>query len=117
MNWKLSRELARRGFQGATSVRTLNIGGKKDGALIKWLSTHAEPCTLITWDNKMPLNHRSELDHFGLTLAVVDDRVRRDGLNEEEFYRDVVHRWAHRMQLQAPGERRRYSRTSSAVLD
>lgn len=102
MNWKLARELCQRGFRDATSVRGLGLANQKvkDGALIKRLARHHEPCVLVAWDNKMSRGHRQELDHFGLTLAVVDKYADRGGLDEEEYYRDVIHREAHRIAAQ-----------------
>jgi len=102
MNWKLARELCQRGFRDATSVRGLGLANQnvKDGALIKGLAEHHEPCLLVAWDNKMYRNHRQELDHFALTLAVIDKYADRGGLNEEEYYRDVIHREVHRMAAQ-----------------
>jgi hypothetical protein len=44
-----------------------------------------------------------------MTLAVVDQRAKRGGLSEEEYYREVIHRWAHRMVVQVPGTVVKYS--------
>jgi hypothetical protein len=115
MNWKLTLELRQRGFHDATSNRDLGLLGYKDGQVIKYLTTHHEPCVWVAWDNKMPVSHRPELDHFGLTVAVIDRRrwrgqtpAERHGLTDEEYYRTVIHRHAHEMAEQEPGSIWRY---------
>jgi len=60
-------------------------------------------------DNKMHLVHAAELEHFGLTVAIIN----RAGLSawhdtEEAYTRDVAHRFAHRMQEQPAGTVRLY---------
>lgn len=117
MNWKLAGELRRRGFRDATSNKELDLLGKKDGQVIKALAETHEPCVLVAWDNKLMRGHASELEHFGLTLAVVDKYAARGGLTDEEFYRDVIHRWAHRMVLQSGGSSVRYSRARGTPID
>ena len=111
MNWKLSRELRRRGIL-VTSVYELGFAGKgiKDSALMKKLVPH-EPFVLIAWDNKMPYSHRFDLDHHGTTLAVIDKNATRGGLDDEQYYRDVIHRHAHRMATQGAGSLFKYNRT------
>lgn len=113
MNWKLSKELRRRGLRDATSNNGLGLLEKKDGALIKALAENHEPCVLVAWDNKMYKSHAAELLHFGLTLAVVDKDADRGGLTDEEYYREVIHRWAHRMVRQDQGSVVKYSRVRS----
>lgn len=116
MNWKLTLELRQRGFPDATSNMDLGLLGLKDGQLIKQLATEHEPCVLIAWDNKLPESHKQELEHFNLTVAVIDKRKGRDGktpyerlgLTEEEYYRAVIHRHAHQMAKQPAGSIYRY---------
>lgn len=99
------------GRADATSVLKSQLNGKKDGALIKALSEDREPCVLVTWDNRMPMAHRAAPKHFGVTLAIVD---RKDwyasGMPEEHFYRDVIHRWLHKIEKQESGTARFYAR-------
>lgn len=89
----------------------------KDGALFKAVARDWEPCVLATWDNRMPVAHRAELDHHGITLAVVDERwFKRKGRTDDEqeaYIRDVLHRWLHRIEIMAPGARRYFSPASS----
>lgn len=118
MSWKLREELRRRGRGDATAVfKEPDLQGKKDGALFKALSREHVGCVLVTWDNSMPQAHSAELDHFGITLAVVNQDA-FDGLpaEEEAYYRDTVHRWLHVIERQAEGERRRYSPWGHAAI-
>jgi hypothetical protein len=117
MNWKLAKELRCRGMRNASSNRELGLLGKKDGALIKALAEKHEPCILVAWDNKMYLSHAQALDHFDLTLAVVDQDAKRGDLTEEEYYREVIHRWAHRMAQQRPGTVMKYSPARASRIE
>jgi hypothetical protein len=117
MNWKLARELARRGLRNATSLFSLGLDGLDDGQVIKGLAEKHEPCVLVTWDNKMHLSHAEALRHFGLTLAVVDKYAQRGDLSEEEYYREVVHRFAHRIVFQKAGAVVKYSRARSSRIE
>jgi hypothetical protein len=109
MNWKLSKELRRRGLH-ATSVHELGLANQatKDGALYKALAER-EPCVLIAWDNRMVSSHREALLHHGTTLSVIDKRAERGGRTPQEYYREVIHRHVHRMVIQPPGTWFRYT--------
>lgn len=117
INWKLARELRRRGLRGSTSSHELGLLAKQDPAVFKALAEKHEPCVLVAWDNKMPLSHAVALKHFEITLAVVDRKAKRGDLSEQEYYREVIHRWAHRMVFQPPGTVVKYSRTRSAKVE
>lgn len=117
MNWKLARELVRRGLRNATSLFALELDGKDDGQIIKGLAESHEPCVLVTWDNKMHLSHAETLRHFGVTLAVIDRYAQRGDLSEEEYYREVIHRWAHRIVFQKAGVVVKYSRARSSRIE
>jgi hypothetical protein len=116
INWKLARELCRRGLRKSTSVFKLGLDKKVDGQVIKALAEQHEPCVFVTWDNKMHLSHAQALDHFELTLAVIDQKAKRGDLSEEEYYREVIHRWAHRIIFQKPGTVVKYSPARSAPI-
>jgi hypothetical protein len=121
INWKLMHGLQGRGRLNARAVAepvdSMGLKKPKDGALFKALAAGWEPFVLVTWDNKMPIVHRAELDHHRITLAVVDERwFKRKALPEseqEDYIRDVVHRWLHRIELLSPAERRYFSPTGS----
>ncbi|HEY4279709.1 MAG TPA: hypothetical protein VGM91_15900 [Conexibacter sp.] len=113
---KLARELENRG-KTAGAVLHQRIDGRKDGALFKALRD-LEPYVLVTWDNKMPFVHTHELEHHGTTLAVVNRaafyKVQHEYANEVVFIREVVHRWAHVIQIQTPNTVRSYSDRSAS---
>jgi hypothetical protein len=121
INWKLMRELHGRRRPDAKAVGepvdSMGLNKPKDGALFKALAAAWEPFVLVTWDNKMPIAHRAELDYHRITLAVVDERwFKRKGLADaerEHYVRDVVHRWLHRIELLEPAECRYFSPTGS----
>lgn len=115
INWKLSRELQKRGRADATAVRQEKIDGRKDGALFKALAAGFEPYVLVTYDNKMLRAHKAEIAHHNVTVAVVDEAafLRSGAINPEAYQRDVVHRWLHLIEVQAAGTQRSYSLTGS----
>ena len=104
-------------MRNASSNKELALLEKKDGALIKALAEEHEPCVLVAWDNKMHLSHAQALDHFGLTLAVIDQKAKRGDLTEEEYYREVIHRWAHRIVFQKPGTVVKYSPARASRIE
>lgn len=58
---------------------------------------------MVTFDNKMAIEHRALLDQHGTTLAVVDKLGRPAHLTAEQYWRDVIHRHAHRIASQPAG--------------
>lgn len=111
------QQLHGRGRADATAVIPEGLKASKDGALVKRLARDYEPFVLVTWDNKMPVAHREALEHHGTTLAIVDEawfkRSRRPASEQQRYIHDVVHRWLHRIEALAPGERRFYSPTGT----
>ena len=68
-----------------------------------------EPAVLITFDNKMPVQHAALLIRYATTLAVVDKDGQPLELTREEYWREVIHRHAHRMANQEPGSAWKYN--------
>lgn len=62
------------------------------------------PYVLVTYDNKMLTEHVSDLLRHNTTLAVIDkDKLKDSGLNQEQYWREVIHRHAHRFAEQDAG--------------
>jgi cysteine synthase len=80
----------------------------KDPALLKLICVSLEAAVLITFDNKMSIEHRLLLDQYGTTLAVVDKDGCPPHLTREQYWRDVIHHHAHRFAGQAAGSRLKY---------
>jgi hypothetical protein len=86
----------------------------KDPALLTWLHSafsdmNSAPFVLVTYDNKMPENHAPLLRAYETTLAVISKRgYELSGLRPQEYWRDVIHRHAHRFVSQPPGTIYRY---------
>lgn len=106
--WRIAPELAARGYIDATSPHQLGDQTIKDPALLKLVHDTLEPATLVTFDNKMAVEHAALLDQYETTLAVVDRHGRPEHLTPEQYWRDVIHRHAHRLAAQATGGRRIY---------
>jgi hypothetical protein len=110
LNWKVAAELRARGFASTTSVYERGLAGRgmKDPVWLYLLSREPTARVLVTFDNKMPTVHRASILRRGSTLAIIDSKADREGLTTEEYKRDVMHRWAHRMAAQQPGTRYKY---------
>jgi hypothetical protein len=77
--------------------------GTKDPDLFPLLADHPEPLVLVTYDNAMPLAHGPDLIQHSITLAVIDKAAVPSELTTEEYWREVIHRHAHRFARQEPG--------------
>ena len=106
---RLAAELDKRG-RSASTVAALGFSGAKDpklladlrqlGPILEWV--------LVSGDDAMAWEHGEVIEATGATIAVIDPR-RPQGVTQDGWRRDVVHRWAHAMQMQKAGTVRRYS--------
>lgn len=97
MPWRIAEELAARGYRDATSPHQLGDADMKDPPLLKLIHDECEPAVLVTFDNKLSLQHAGLVSQYGTTLAVIDKDAQPPDLNREEYWREVIHRHAHRM--------------------
>lgn len=88
----------------------------KDPVWLYILSRQLTPCVLVTFDNRMPTRHRADLVKRNSTLAVIDSKAPRGGRTREQYTREVIHRWAHRMANQTPGSRYKYRLTGRSQI-
>jgi hypothetical protein len=70
---------------------------------------------LVTGDDAMPAEHGDVILETRATIATIHPEYPRDEMTEYHWRVDVVHRWAHAMQLQAAQTVRRYSLMGSQV--
>jgi LmbE family N-acetylglucosaminyl deacetylase len=84
--------------------------GLKDPEWFQLLRDLPEDVVLVTYDNNMPLEHGSELSASGIALAVIDKAGRPLDMSEEEYWREIIHRHAHRFINQQPGSLWKYRR-------
>ena len=94
--WRIADEVLKRG-RPATSHKHLNLSGTKDPDLFPVLAAQPDPVVLVTYDNAMPLVHADDLKEHDITLAVVDKEGVPPNLTVEQYWRDVIHRFAHQM--------------------
>ena len=108
---RAATELKRRG-RDAVALSALGLRHENDEDLLPKLTdlyaSEGRAWMLVTGDDAMPREHGGTLSRLGVTLATIDPR-RPDDVLQDAWQRDVVHRWAHAMQVQAPGTIRRYS--------
>jgi hypothetical protein len=85
----------------------------KDPELLERLAAKAPDCVLITGDDAMPLDHPDSVAKSSISLAIVHPEP-ETGYTPDEWDAEIVHRWAHRMEGQAPGSVRRYTLLGSS---
>ena len=105
---RIATELRRRG-RNAKRVTNLGLKGTKDPSLLQHLHDLDPNCVLITGDNDMPASHGADLRRLGTTVAIVQPWNPSHQLAEPEWEHEIVEKWAHRIEEQAPGSIIRYS--------
>jgi len=118
LNERLARELRNRGRR-ARAVTEIGLRGEHDTTVLRKVFDLFEDVILVTGDDSMPADHAGTIHAIAATVATVmpwtakiadvgtwEGRVHR---NEEEWEQEIVHRWAHAMEHQAPGSVRRYT--------
>ena len=92
------------------SIYALGYADLKDPELIERLAARYRPgaWVLVTGDDRMPSDHGELLEQAGLTVATIDP-THDDEHTVDQWRRDIVQRWSHKMQTQADGSIRRYS--------
>jgi hypothetical protein len=116
----LARELESRG-RPAVDTATLGLDRLLDDPFLLSLAERDDEWVLVAADDKMPLEHAETVRETSATIATVDGLWRafsqRHGLSrtQEQFKRDSIHRWAHVIAEQRPGEVRRYTPSSHSI--
>lgn len=112
---RLARQLKYRGRNAIGAAELHLADNVKDPELLRGLAAHfgTEPWVLVTGDDRMPAEHGPVVHETAATLATIG--AVPPGLLEYPWRVDVVHRWAHAMQQQAPGSVRRYTDKASTI--
>lgn len=100
--------------RGRNSKSLAEVGDKhaENPDLLEFLGDQFPEAVLVTADDHMPSDHADAVADNSSTLAVVDPLIKPpyDPDQEvEEWRREIVHRWAHRMETLELGQVRRYS--------
>ncbi len=114
--WTVAAELKDRGY-AATSNLALNANGLKDPEWLEIVANLSPSAVLVTYDNAMPLEHGPWLQSVGVTLAVIDSRNQPDDLTTSQYWREVIHRHAHRFAAHERGSWWKYWRESRRRLN
>lgn len=109
LNKRLAVELRRRGRQ-AHAISEYLPEGTHDPDILRYVAANFDDAVLITGDDSMPWEHGVVVARTNATLAVIAPGHPQDP-NEDSREREIVHRWAHRIQEQATGSVRRYHLT------
>lgn len=105
---RLATELRCRG-RHAVSVQELKLKGELDPDLLARVYTLHPGCVLVTADDSMPATHPEAIALTMATLAIITGRRPREfEPYQDAWEREIVHRWAHRMQEQTPRSIMRY---------
>lgn len=107
---RIAKELRDRG-RNALAARDLRVDRFLDPALLRFIHMAWPLATLVTGDDHMPEEHGHLVARWSLTLAIVDPVV-PGSHTKETWKREVVHRWAHKMQEQERGTVYRYAAAS-----
>jgi len=105
---RLASQLEQRGRKAKSAV-WLGFGGMKDERLLRALAGlefEVDP-VLVTGDDRMPLEHGALIADLRITVATLDGR-RPSDWGQEEWKKEIVHRWAHAMHEQRPNTIERY---------
>jgi|SRR5579859_1609664 len=105
---RIAVELRGRGCRDAETVGRLYHTGIKDPDLLRSLARDYPECVLVTSDDSLPQEHASMLRQTKITVATIS-RARAPSYEQDEWERDIIHRWAYRMEMQTKGTIRRYS--------
>lgn len=113
---RLAAALEHRSRRAVTASRLHLAKGVKDGDLLGGLAAQfaSEDWVLVTGDDRMPLEHGSVIKETEATVAIIHPD-RPDGITQHAWRIDVVQRFAHTMQSQAPQTVRRYTVQGSNV--
>jgi hypothetical protein len=111
LSHRIATELQQRG-KNAVATNQLGLKGADDVPLLRALARDYPDGVLVTGDDDMPADHRDTLLRTHYTFAVVAP-TKGTGYEKDQWERDVIHKWAHKMELQASGTIRRYSPNGS----
>jgi hypothetical protein len=106
LNKRLVTELRHRGRQ-ISGIRELELRGSDDRPLLQKIHSIFHDSVLITGDDHMPDDHAQLIEELGATIATIAPCAPQDP-NEDEYEREIVHRWAHAMHVQPTGTQKRY---------
>lgn len=99
----------------AISAAALNLDQLEDPPLLRELArlyNDKRPWVLVTGDDTMPAEHGSEIIEHRATVATLLPEYPPE-MTEYHWHLDVVQRFAHTMQAQAPETVRRYALNGS----
>jgi hypothetical protein len=116
LNKQLANEL--RIAADARAVEEIGPKGAKDPAVIERVLGFFHDPVLMTGDDSMPFDHANALDAVSVTVATValyDENAAlvirweaQDHRTQEDWQREIVHRWPHTIHEQGAGTIRRY---------
>lgn len=104
---RIAAELRKRRKHSIAIVKT-DLKGATDPDLLRAIAREHPNAVLVTADDNMPSTHSDVLKQTAVTLAIVAG-LPDIGYSVEEWEREIVHRWAHKMEEQPSGSIRRYS--------
>lgn len=111
INPRVGTELRKRGRR-SDAAKTRGWKDLDDDVLLPLAAKHyadeGVEWTLVTGDDMMPFDWPDLIVGLGITVATIDPRI-PPNVEDDEWHRDTVHRWAHQMSAQPQGSIHRYS--------
>lgn len=110
--------------RGRDSVSHMDLGttGLDDEPMLRKLAADIQrPWVLVTADDVMPAEHADAIDEIHATIATIDGEWEKCcaahdlNLTQDQFSKEAIHRWAHIIASQQPGEIFRYTPISHTV--
>jgi hypothetical protein len=115
LNPRIAHDLRERG-RHAYSLAQLKLKDAKDPVMLPTLYARYPACVLVTGDDNMPREHPEAIALAGATIATITGlRPGPYTAHEEPWQREVIHRWAHKMQAQDPKTIVRYGAAGGRV--
>lgn len=108
LNPRIATELRTRGRADAKAISRAGYRGFKDPELLRAISKADPDCVLVSGDYNMAASHADVLAETRLTVAIVDPDHPRV-YTDDQWDREIVHKWAHKIEYQARGSIRVYT--------
>jgi len=107
-----ARQLMLRG-RTATCVRDEKLRGQSDKRVLEALVAKYSNFILVTANRDMPREWPDEMKRLKPTIAVITSG-QEQGMRQQQFRCDLIHRWAHSFKAQTAGSLRVYNARGGA---
>ena len=111
INPRVAPELRNKRLRMALSCKDLKVERFEDPPLLRFVHMYWPETVLVTSDDQMPLEHGDLIRRWRLTVAVIDPLKPKSYQGGDMWDWEIIHRWAHNMQVQPRNKIYRYNAT------